>query len=531
MQAGTFCRPSAARLDAWKSRIRLAAAAPAPPPRRGSPRSSSERSRDDGVCSAGAARSTACAAAKKGRQQRSGGAEGPAAIPPPPPTVEPPPQPQKKLAQRTSYRRPRKSDEDLRAERAAEQSASEAAARGLTRWLEPGALAAIADGGGAAGGGAAALGQRPARLIIIDGYNLVHASARYSPAAKAGRMQAAREALHADLAALAAAYAAARASRPSDPQTELVVVWDAMAGPSSAARGAEAERRVADAMERVAARFPPHSVPNAHRLRGMALAELGLAADGADGAGGGGEGERVSRGVRAVFSRGCEADTWILDELDALASEWVEASEAARAPGARRAAGRRLFGDVVVVSDDRRVQEGVFAATVDLICGGGEVGGPDEQGAAGAGLALTAWGCSRLEGEMAEAARRARGGPGGARASAGAAWASAAAALAAAGPGAGGGGGGSPISSGSDSEGEWPDGDYDESVTGDADASLASLMRSLGDPAAAANAAAAAPLTPARVSELLSERGDLFAAADADLGALLSFELGDSPAP
>jgi hypothetical protein len=257
----------------------------------------------------------------------------------------------------------------------------------------------------------------------------------------------------------------------------------------------------------------------------MAVQELG----GPDGFGDfeGGEEVRVAPGVSAVFSRGCEADTWILEEL-------ADAS----APDAReRAAWRRRRGGAVegvaVVSDDRRVQDGVLFAAMEAAAAasgggggeGGELGGGGGGGmfhGPGAPPSLMAWGCSELDAQLDGAQARGRGG------GASAAWAQLAlgggAAFAATGRAAGGRGG---YGSGSDSDGGgWPDGDYDDANDAATDHSVDAAPQ-IGVPAAAADVShAEALLTPDGVAALLIERGDELAAADADLAALLGLDLG-----
>jgi hypothetical protein len=540
------------------------------------------------------------------RPTQAGGAPGasgptpPPAPPPPPPTVAPPiPKPARQLL-RSSYRRPRKSDEDYAAARAAAAAAAADAGRGVTRWLDGDAMAALSDSdweeeeaNSVRGGGA------PKRLIIIDGgraggksgvatldrvtssgswthgaiaaaghaacpalpplngpspsarhprtpagYNFLNASPRYSATTKAGRLQAARDALHSDLealtaasslsappaapaagasgsAALPASVAAAGTARTgaaaagaAAPRTSVMVVYDAMHHGGAGAGGAfdrEFDRRVSAAMDAVVARFPPHSAPAAHRLRAMALAELGLE----EGAPGGGRPAAAGAGVSAVFSRDCEADTWILDEVDSLAARWCAAASVgafgpASGAGGHRRGGRELPSDVVVVSDDNRIKEGVFFAAMGLIRqeeeeekerqaadadGGARA---TRVGGEGAGLSLSVWSCAALDGALDAAARRR--GAGAAAAAASAAWA--AAALGGRGVGAGGG-----SSAESDSEGGWPDGDYDE-IGGE-------------EPPAAVG-----PLTPSDVSALLEETGDALSAAGASLEALLAMDLG-----
>jgi hypothetical protein len=360
------------------------------------------------------------------------------------------------------------------------------------------------------------------------GYNFLNASPRYAAATKAGRLQPARDALHSDLRPLAGSAGPRR-------RASVVVVYDAMHGPGGGAFDREFDRRVSDAMQAIAARFPQHSVPRGHRLREMALAELGAASLG--GGGGGGEGgvgggaQEVAPGVAAVFSRDCEADTWILAEVDALAARWRGhgggggggggGGAAAAAAPRRRPRGPR---DVVVVSDDNRVRDGVFFAAMSLIHGesgaqaaaaaaaaGAGKAGPDDGGGGGgggAGLSLSVWSCAALDGALDDAARR-RGSWGGGAASA--AWA--AAALGAP-RGAAAAAGGAE----SDAEGGWPDGDYDGATSDD-------------EAAGAAGGAVPAALTPLDVSALLSETGDVLAAADASLEALLAMDLGDGLLP
>ncbi|KAI8471368.1 MAG: hypothetical protein J3K34DRAFT_506863 [Monoraphidium minutum] len=479
--------PSPGRLEAWRSSMRTL------------PR---------------CVRSVACGAAKKGKEDAA--AAGPAAAMPPgalppPPTVAPPPPKRAAPLRRQSYRRRRKTADEYRAERRAAEAAAAAAAQGVTLWLDdPGQLLqAHLQASGAAGGGGAGGRRGPRKLIIIDGYNFLNASPRYSAAAKSGRLAAARAALQADLEALAAA---------SGGEAAALVVYDAMGfdGAGGGGGAAARERAVGDAMAAVAARFPPHSVPGAHRLREMALAELGGGEGGEQGggssmSGGGGDAgggvEWASPGVAVVFSRGCEADTWILDELDGARSP---------APGAR-AAWRARWGPglegVVVVSDDRRVADGVlFAAmsSIEVVGGGGEGGAEGGGGALGARGApsLAARPCAWLGAELDARRRRGRGGGAGDGAERARARCS-----------------GPPRrrrghSSGysSESDAGWADGDYDVESGGEGEGE--------GDGEGGGPPPAAAALTPRDVAALLDQTGDALAAAGADLDALLGLDLG-----
>lgn len=279
---------------------------------------------------------------------------------PPPQTVAPrAPKP------RSAYRKRRKSDSERAAERA--ESAAEAVAPGRTAYLDATALAARA----AAAAAPAAARRNAPPLLVIDGYNFLHAHPPTAALLSAGRMHAARSLLHQLLK-----------DHADESGLDVLVVYDAtgmQALPRDAATGARGMMRTTPA--------PQPGVNSS----GTAITTL-----------------TVSARVQAHFAAGREADTFIIDAVSAM---HAAAAAAAAAAGGGRSAGppRR---PVRVYTNDRRIADACNAPALWLV--GTPPSSSSGDGGGSAASEVFVHGCGELSRALTAAASRLSGYAGGA---------------------------------------------------------------------------------------------------------------------